>query len=133
MAQAAIAEDGLFRLERRAAIAAQAGGGLRLVQKTREDVERELGGADVEEKLAGQSLLTGRSALGKRLHWRLDPPEPSNVRTRQGNGPTLGLVELARRRALRRHDRCGRGKVSAIVAAAGRDQDKRREGKRGNR
>ncbi len=73
MAQAAVPEDRLLRLEPRTAIAAQAGGGLRLVEQTREDVQRELGGAEVEEELAGQRLLTRGSALGKRLHWRLDP------------------------------------------------------------
>lgn len=130
MAQTAVPQDGLLRLEPRAAIATQAGGGLRLVEQTREDVQRELGGTEVEEELAGQRLLTRRSALGEPLHWRLDPPQPPDVRTGQGNGPTLGLVELARRRALRRYGRGGRGTVSAIVAAAGCDQCKRGEGKR---
>lgn len=133
MAQAAVPQDGLFRLEPRTAIATEAGGGLRLVEQTREDVHRELGGAEVDEELAGQRLLTGRSALGEPLHWSLDPPQPPNVRTSQGNGSKLGLVELARRRALRRGGRCGRSTVSAAVAAAGCDQRHRSDGKRGSR
>src|SRR5207342_40973 len=113
-----VPEEGLLRLEPIRAITAETDRRLRTVDQVREHVRREVDGAEVEQKPSGQRLLSRRPVLGERVHRRLDAPQTLDVGERQGNAVTLGLVELARRRASWRAGRRGRGTMRAAVAAA---------------
>jgi hypothetical protein len=115
-------QEGLIRLEPLGAITAETDGYLRKVEQVREHVRREIGGADVQQKLSGHRVLSRRPVLGERLHRRLDAPQTPDVGERPGNSATLGSVELARRRASWCAGRRGRGRMPAAVAAAGRHQ-----------
>jgi hypothetical protein len=57
-----------------------------------------MGGAELQDDLAGQLLLTRSTALGERLHPRLDALQTPDVDTRPRNATSLGSVELARSR-----------------------------------
>src|SRR5256886_11074162 len=107
-----VPQEGLLRLEPRGAITAEPDRCLRKVEQAREHVQREFGGAEVQQKLSGHHILVRRPVLGERLHRRLDAPQTPDVGERPGNGATLGSVELARRRASWRAGRCGRGRMS---------------------
>src|SRR5262245_8519104 len=82
-----------------------------------------MGGAELQDDLAGQLLLTRCPALRERLHPRLDALQTPDVGTRPRDAATLGAVELARDRP---RWRAGRRRRSAMpltaVAAAGRHQ-----------
>ena len=125
-----VPQDGLFGLERLAAITAETDRGLRKVEQVRERVQREMSGAEIQLKLSGHNLLIRRPVLGERLHRRLDAPQTPDVGERPGNGAALGSVELARRRASWRSDRRGRGTMPAAVAAASRHQPEYGDGER---
>ena len=129
-ASPAVSQDGLGSLEPHGAIAAEVDRRLSKVDQMRVDIQRELGGAEVQHQLSGHLVLTGRSALGKRLHRGLDAPQALDVGERQGDGAPLGRVQLARRRSLWRAGRRDRGRMSVPVAAAGRNQPKCSDGER---
>jgi len=81
-----------------------------------------MGGAEVEDDLSGQLLLTRRAAHGERLHPRLDALQTPDVGARPRNATALGSVELASGRGFLRAGRHGRGTMPAAVAATGRRQ-----------
>lgn len=115
-------QDGLHRLEPSGAIAAESDRGLRAVEQARVHVEREVGGAELQDDLPGQLLLTRSTALRERLHPGLDALQTPDVGARPRNAASLGFVELARCRVGRRDGRRGCGTMPAAVAAAGRHQ-----------
>jgi hypothetical protein len=92
-------QDGLRRLEALGAITAESDRRLRKVEQVRVHVQRELAGAEVQQKLSGHDVLIRRPVLGERLHPRLDAPQTPDGGERPGNGATLRSVELAGRRA----------------------------------
>ena len=75
----AVPQDGFFRLEGVGAVAAEVDRCLRKVEQVREDVRREVAGAEVQLELSGQHLLMRRPALGERLHRCLDAPQTPDV------------------------------------------------------
>jgi hypothetical protein len=123
-------QDGLHRLEPRGAIAAESDRRLGAVDQARVHVQREMGGAELEYDLSGQLLLTRGTALGKRLHPRLDALEAPDVGERPGTAASLGAVELACGRAFLRAARHGRGSMPAAVAASGRHEREHGDGER---
>jgi len=128
-----VPQDGLGGLEPQRAINAKTDRCLREVEQVRVHVQREVGGAEVEQKLSRDLVLMRRPALGNRLHRRLNAPKTPDVGERPGNGATLRSVELARRQAswcAGRAGRCGGGTMSAAVAAAGRHQRDYGDGER---
>jgi hypothetical protein len=130
-------QDGLRRLESLGAITAESDRCLRKVEQVRVQVQREMGGADIQQEFSGHHILSRRPVLGERLHRRLDAPQTPDVGERPGNGAMLDSVELARRRASWRAGRRDRGRMPAAVAAASRHQpeysDRERESRRGRR
>ena len=88
-------QDGLHRLEPCGAIAAESDSCLCTVEKARIHIQRQMGGAEVQDDLSGQLLLTRRAAHGERLHPRLDALQTPDVRARPRNAAALGSVELA--------------------------------------
>jgi hypothetical protein len=115
-------QHGFHRLETQGAITAESDRCLRKVEQVRVQVQREMGGADIQQELSGHHILSRRPVLGERLYRRLDAPQTPDVGERAGNAATLGSVELARRRASWRAGRRRRGTTPAAVAAAGRHQ-----------
>src|SRR3954451_17153216 len=74
-----VPEEGLVGLERLAARTAETGRRLRKVEQVREHVQREMSGAQVQQKLSRHHLLIWRPALGEPLYRRLDAPQAPDV------------------------------------------------------
>jgi hypothetical protein len=125
-----VPEEGLVGLERLAAGTAETGRRLRKVEQVREHVQREMSGAQVQQKLSRHQLLIWRPALGEPLYRRLDASQTPDIGERPGDGVALGSAELARRRNSWRADRRGRGRMPAAVAAASRSQPEYGNGER---
>jgi hypothetical protein len=71
---APVPEEGLVGLERLAASTAETGRCLRKVEQVRKHVQREMSGAEVQQKLSGHHFLIWCPALGEPLYRRLDAP-----------------------------------------------------------
>jgi hypothetical protein len=87
-------------------------------------------GAELEYDLSGELLLARSSALGERLHPRLDALQTPDVGDRPDTAATLGSVELARSRASRRAGSRSRHMMRAAAAATGRQQRECGDGER---
>jgi len=115
-------QDWLHRLEPRRAIAAESDRRLRAVDQARVHGQRKVGRAEIQDDLPGQLLLTRSTALGERLHSRLDALQTPDVGACPRNAATLRVVELARSRAFSRAGRRGGGTMPSPVAAPGGHQ-----------